>query len=79
MHWQDAPEGRAFLTFNLKHKNLPLRPADISESNASDAELCEWKGKTLVYFTGSDQVIGGDLQWAEFDGTPRELLEHFYE
>ena len=23
----------------------------------------------MVYFTGSDQVIGGDLQWAEFDGT----------
>jgi alpha-L-fucosidase len=79
IHWQDAPEGRPFMTFNPQHKNLPLRPAHISESNASDAELCEWKGKTLVYFTGSDQVIAGDLQWAEFDGTPRELLEHFYE
>lgn len=79
IHWQDAPEGRPFLTFNPQHKHLPLRPAHISESNASDAELCEWKGKTLVYFTGSDQVIAGDLQWAEFDGTPRELLEHFYE
>lgn len=79
VNWQDAPDGRPFLTFDPNHRNLPLRPSHLQESNASDAELCEWNGKTLVYFTGSDQVIAGDLQWAEFDGTARELLEHFYQ
>jgi alpha-L-fucosidase len=37
-----------------------------------------WKGKTLVYFTGSDQQLAGDLQRAEFNGTPRELFEYFF-
>ena len=37
-----------------------------------------WKGKTLVYFTGGDQHAAGDLQWAEFEGTPRELFERFF-
>src|SRR5690606_15455544 len=33
---------------------------------------------TLVYYTGGDQQLCGDLQRAEFLGTPRELLEHFF-
>jgi hypothetical protein len=78
-HWDDAPEERPFVPFDPSHRNLPLRPAEVAECNASDAELCYWKGKTIVYFTGSDQVIAGDLQWAEFAGTPRQLFEHFYE
>lgn len=78
IHWQDAPAGRPFVTFNPSNKVHPLRPANIRERNASDAELCAWKGKTLVYFTGGDQQLAGDLQWAEFDGPPCALLEHFY-
>ncbi|MCC6695373.1 MAG: alpha-L-fucosidase [Candidatus Hydrogenedentes bacterium] len=79
VHWQDAPEGRPFVTFNPENGVHPLRPAQIRESNASDAELCAWQGKTVVYYTGGDQHLAGDLQWAEFDGTPRKLLERFYE
>ena len=77
-HWQDAPPGRPFLTFDRTRKNLPLRPPDLHETNASDAELCYFRGKTIVYFTGSDQQVAGDLQWAEFEGTPRQLFEHFF-
>lgn len=79
VHWQDAPDGRPFVTFNPKNHIHPLRPKDIRECNASDAEVAYWKGKTWVYFTGGDQHFAGDLQWAEFDGTPRELFEHFFE
>lgn len=79
VHWQDAPSGRPFVTFNPDHPIHPLRPADKRETNASDAELCAWQGKTLVYYTGGDQQLAGDLQWAEFHGTPRELLERFYQ
>jgi len=78
VHWEDAPEGRAFVTFNPNNPVHPLRPKNIREKNASDAEMVYWKGKTLVYFTGGDQHLAGDLQRAEFDGTPRELLEHFF-
>jgi alpha-L-fucosidase len=77
--WQDAPPGRPFLTFDRSKKNLPLRPPELHETNASDPELCYFKGKTIVYFTGSDQLVAGDLQRAEFDGTPRELFEHFFQ
>jgi alpha-L-fucosidase len=79
VHWQDAPDDRPFVTFNPENRVHPLRPAEIRETNASDAELCAWQGKTIVYYTGGDQHLAGDLQLAEFDGSPRELLERFYE
>ncbi len=79
VHWQDAPDGRPFMTFNPENHVHPLRSKEIRECNASDAEVVYWKGKTLVYFTGGDQHYAGDLQWAQFDGTPRELFEHFFE
>ena len=78
VHWEDAPSDRPFVTFDPSHKNIPLRPSEIVESNASDVELCYFNGQTILYFTGSDQKIGGDLQWATFDGTPSQLFEHFF-
>lgn len=78
VHWQDAPAGRPFVTFDPSHLIHPIRSTTIHECNASDAELVYWKGKTLVYFTGGDQHVAGDLQWAEFDGTPQALLESFF-
>lgn len=78
VHWENAPEGRSFVTFDSSHKNIPLIKPDISESNASDVELCYYKGKTILYFTGSDQTTAGDLQWATYDGTPRQLFEYFF-
>ena len=73
-----ALHNHAFVTFDPEHANLPLRPAEIHESNASDAALCYFRGKTIVYFTGSDQQVAGDLQWATFEGPPRQLLEQFF-
>jgi alpha-L-fucosidase len=79
LHWEDAPAGRPFVTFDTTRTGVPLRAAEVKEINASDVELCEWpKGKTFLYFTGSDQQYAGDLQWATYAGTPRELLEHFF-
>ena len=77
--WQDAPAGRAVVTFDPKNKVHPLRGADVNENNASDAEACEWHGKTIVEFSCGDQHVAGDLQWAEFDGSMREFLEHYFE
>ena len=78
-HWQDAPPGRPFVTFDRRKRELPLRPPELVEKNASDAELCYFRGRTIVYFTGSDQQVAGDLQRAEFEGTPRELFERFFQ
>ncbi len=79
VHWQDAPTERPFVTFNPENKVHALRPADIREKNASDAELCAYQGKTVIYYTGGDQHVAGDLQWALYDGEPQALLEHFFE
>jgi alpha-L-fucosidase len=77
--WQDAPKDRPFVPVNRKKQKMPLRPPELFEKNASDAELCYFRGKTIVYFTGGDQTYAGDVQRAEFSGTPRKLFEHFFE
>ncbi|HEX2999822.1 MAG TPA: hypothetical protein VHR86_06260 [Armatimonadota bacterium] len=81
IHWEDAPAGRTFLTFDERRtfqywQHGVLRT--VHEINASDAELCAWKGKTIVYFNDGDQQSSGGLQLAEFAGAPRELFEAFF-
>lgn len=78
VRWQDAPPDRPVATFNPENDVHHLRPEGTKEANASDLEFCFWKGKTRIYYTGGDQRFAGDLQHAEYDGTPRELLEHFF-
>ena len=73
------PKDRPFVTFDPNKTGCPLIPPERHERNASDVELCYFEGKTIIYFTGSDQTTCGDLQYAEFDGTPRELFEAFFE
>ena len=77
--WQDAPENRAFLTFDPDRYTNPIHYPEVRELNASDVELCEWKGKTIIYFNGGDQLNCGDVQLAEFDGSPKELFAYFFE
>jgi alpha-L-fucosidase len=81
VHWEDAPVDRPFLTFDegrifqyWQHNEL----CTVQEINASDAELCEWQGKTIVYFNGGDQQSAGDLQLAVFEGSPQQLFETFF-
>lgn len=78
VNWEDASASRPFVTFDPSVRNIPLIDPGIPESNASDVELCYYKGQTILYFTGSDQTTAGDLQWATYKGTPRELFEHFF-
>jgi alpha-L-fucosidase len=76
--WEDAPEDRPVATYNPDNEVHSLRPPEIRETNASDLEMCYWNGKTRVYYTGGDQHLAGDLQHAEFEGTPQDLLERFF-
>jgi alpha-L-fucosidase len=76
--WEDAPLDRPFVTFDSTHKNMPLRESDLFETNASDVELCYFKGRTIIYFTGGNQNVAGDLQRAIFKGKPRQLFEYFF-
>jgi len=78
INWIDADVKRPFVTFQTENKVHPLRPAELREKNASDAEICYWNGKTIVYYTGGEQHYAGDLQYADFPGTPQELLEYYF-
>jgi alpha-L-fucosidase len=78
VHWQDALEGRAVLPVVPTHAPDAGHP-DVRELSASDAEMCFWRGKTIVYFhSGNQQGVAG-LELAEFDGPPEELLAHYFE
>lgn len=79
IRWQDAPPGRPFVTFDVNRRNIPLLAPDAPETNASDAKLAAFKGRVIVYYTGSNQQVGGDLQWATFGGAKQALLERFFE
>lgn len=81
IHWEDAPVERPFLTFDEERTFQYWHQGElrtVHEINASDAEVCAWQGKTLVYFNGGDQQSSGDLQLAEFDGTPAQLFAAFF-
>lgn len=77
--WQDAPADRVFLDYDPAHEVNPEHYPGVMEANASDVELCQWQGKTLVYFNGGDQMNCGDVQLAECDGTIGELLPRFFD
>ena len=78
VNWQDAPVDRPFIPFNKNHKNLPLHNPDVPEKNTSDPGLTFYNGEVIVYFTGGIQKKAGDLQWAKFKGTLKELMESFF-
>jgi len=76
--WEDAPEDRPFIPFNSGNRNLPLHEPDVHEINASDPGITTYNGQVIIYFTGSIQKRGGDLQWAKYDGTVGELMKAFF-
>jgi len=48
------------------------------ELNASDLELIEDKGKTIIFWLGGDQHGCCDMQRAEFNGSMAELLKFYF-
>ena len=46
--------------------------------NNSDAELCEYQGQTVIYYSWGCQRGIEFLAQAEFAGTPKELLQSFF-
>ena len=75
--WEDAPR-RPVIAPDPDQDVHPDHPEGGKECNASDPDLVEWQGKTRVYFTGGDQHWGGNLQYAEFDGSMQEFFESYY-
>ncbi len=76
--WEDAPEERPFLSYDSSYETNPKDFPGVMEKNASDAELCEWQGKTIIYFGGGNQAGCGDTKEAVFNGLPSDLLKTFF-
>ena len=76
--WEDAPDDRIFLDYDphyeVDHDNYP----GVMEKNASDVELCEWQGQTIINFCGGNQAGCADMKEAVFNGLPSELLKIFF-
>ncbi len=48
------------------------------DTNNSDVDLCEWKGKTIILYSWGNQLGHEFLAWAEYDGSMQEFFESFY-
>ncbi|MBQ6020506.1 MAG: hypothetical protein IJL26_10055 [Clostridia bacterium] len=47
--------------------------------NCSDLDLCEYKGKTRIYYANGDQMTWSFLCEAEYDGPLDEFLKSFFQ
>jgi hypothetical protein len=60
-------------------KNPILTPAEGEGMNNSDADLCEYNGKTYVYYATGDQQTWLDLKRAVYDGLMSDFLMSYFQ
>ncbi|MCF7853563.1 MAG: hypothetical protein K9N51_02100 [Candidatus Pacebacteria bacterium] len=78
VHWGDAPEDRPFLAVDERRYVNPFDYPEVREKSASDAEVCEFRGQTLVYWNGGDQQTCGNLQLSVSDTSASALFAAFF-
>ena len=63
----------------LSAANPVLRPEGLDEGiDASDPDLIEWKGNTLVYFSVGDQLTWMNLKRATYPGSMADFLASWF-
>ncbi len=63
----------------LSSANPVLRPEGLDEGiNASDPDLVEWKGQTLLYFAVGDQQTWMNIKRAVYPGNIDQFLSSWY-
>lgn len=86
VHWQTSPLGEV-LNFSEEDKQIanPALTAEqrkhIAESvdiNNSDVDLCEFRGKTVIYYSWGNQQGIEFLAAAEYDGPMAQFLRSFF-
>lgn len=90
IHWEDSPINPFLVpsdadrllvtdTFTAQEKK---QMEDAINHNASDLDLCEFEGKTYIYYCWGDQRTHGPayifLAYAVYDGPLPELLESYF-
>lgn len=79
INWEDAPTGRPVLAPKYKNRPMIENAPETYELNTSDAEFIELDGKVRVYFNGGNQLGVTDNQYAECDGSLKELFQSFFD
>jgi alpha-L-fucosidase len=77
--WQEAPTDRPFVSPNLQRSVNDRKWPEVMERSASDLEMCEFNGKTYLYWINGNQQ-GATAGWeAVYDGPMNQLLRTFFE
>jgi hypothetical protein len=88
IHWEYSPINPILMYNDFEDKQIGspfLTPADRKrieealDTNNSDMELCEYLGRTLIYYSWGDQRGTEFLAEACYEGTMHELLSAFFE
>ncbi len=65
--------------WELSAANPVLSPEGMDEGiNASDPDIVEWGGKTLIYFAVGDQRTWANVKRAAYPGTMAQFFESWY-
>ena len=75
VNWEDSDI--PVMIPDLTHEINPACPGRM-ELNASDVEMIEDKGRTVMFWAGGDQHGCCDMQCAEYDGPMNKLLESYF-
>jgi len=88
IHWAYSPVNPVLMFDDREDKKIGspfLPPADRERIknalniNNSDMELCEYLGRTIIYYSWGDQMGNEFLAEAAFEGSLREFLTGFFE
>ena len=77
--WQEAPAGRPVVTFDLTRDVEATLWPWVKECSASDLELCEFEGKTIVYWANGNQQGASIGYQATFAGSMNSFLRTFFD
>ncbi len=72
--YEDKKIASPFLT-----EREQLRIDRALDVNNSDLELCDWNGRTVIYYSWGNQLGNEYLAEASYDGSMAELLRGFFE
>ena len=88
IHWEYSPINPILMYNDFEDKQIAsafLTPADRKrigealDTNNSDMEMCEYLGRTLIYYSWGDQRGTEFLAEAWYEGPMHELLRAFFE
>jgi hypothetical protein len=69
---------RDLVRWELSSRNPVLTPGSGEDINTSDADLAEFRGKTVIYYAIGDQKTWSNVKHAVYPGTMREFFESYF-